>query len=358
MSTSPRTNGQLVRTAALGLTAFLVAILLAVNFNRLPLVGGGLTEYKAEFTDASGLREGEEVRIAGIKVGTVTDIALDGDKVVVTFEVSGVELGDQSTASIEVKTLLGQHHLAVTPRGSTSLDEGATISLQRTSTPLNIVPAFNQLADQSAKIDTDQLAEAFDSLAELEEDTAPHVRDTLRGLGRLSRTLSSRDAEFRQLLARANQVSGVVAARDREFGELLTSSLRVLDVLKQQRTTIDRLIVGTSALSVQLTGLVRDNRADANLALERLNGVLAVFRLNRAEINRTIELGAVYAREFVNTVGTGPWFDATNKYPNGMTLCHAGGSGPFDRLLADAFSQANGGKAACLPLSDSDGGAP
>ncbi|KAA1427816.1 MCE family protein [Nocardioides antri] len=356
MSTSTRTNGQIARTAVLGLTAAILATLLAVNFNRLPLVGGGLTEYKAEFTDASGLVEGEEVRIAGIKVGTVTDIALDGDKVVVTFGVSGVELGDQSTASIEVKTLLGQHHLAVTPQGSGTLEQGATIPVQRTSTPLNIVPAFNQLADHSAKIDTQQLAAAFNSLAELAEDTAPHVRGTLRGLSRLSRTVSSRDVELKELLARANQVSGVVAARDRELGELLTSSLRVLTVLRQQRTTIDRLIAGTTALSLQLTGLVRDNQADAHIALERLNGVLAVLRDNRAEIDRIIELGAVYGRVFVNTVGTGPWFDGTNKYPNGMTLCHAGGTGPFDGLLADAFVQGNNGKDACLPLGESEGG--
>lgn len=232
------------------------------------------------------------------------------------------------------------------------MEEGATIPLQRTSTPLNIVPAFNQLADHSAKIDTQQLAAAFDSLAALAEDTAPHVRGTLRGLGRLSRTVSSRDAELRELLSRANQVSGVVAARDREFGELLTSSLRVLEVLERQRTTINRLIAGTSDLSVQLAGLVRDNQADAQVAFERLNGVLDVLRRNRAEIDRIIELGAVYGRVFANTVGTGPWFDGTNKYPNGMTLCHAGGSGPFDGLLADAFVQGNNGKDACLPLGE------
>lgn len=357
MSTATRTNSELVRIAVVGLAGALVVILLVVNFNRLPVLGAGLTEYRAEFADASGLVEGEEVRVAGVKVGTVTDIALDGDKVVATFEVSDVELGDRSTASIEVKTLLGQHHLAVTPRGSTALREGATIPLRRTATPLNIVPAFNRLADQSAKIDTDQLARAFEALADVEEGTTPHVRDTLRGLGRLSRTVSSRDEELRELLARANQVSGVVAARDREFSQLLSSSLRVLAVLKQQRTAIDRVITGTSALSAQLTGLVRDNEADANVALKRLNGVLDVLRRNRAEIDRIIVVGDVYAREFVNTVGTGPWFDSTNKYPNGMTLCHAGGSGPLDRILAEAFSQANNGKDACLPLHDSEGGA-
>jgi hypothetical protein len=41
-----------------------------------------------------------------------------------------------------------------------------------------------------------------------------------------------------------------------------------------------------------------------------------------------------------------------------MTLCHAGGSGPFDGLLAEALSQANDGKDACLPVNGSEGGAP
>jgi phospholipid/cholesterol/gamma-HCH transport system substrate-binding protein len=286
-------------------------------------------------------------------VGSVTGISLAGDKVVATFGVRNLTLGDQSTASIEVKTVLGQHYLGLVPRGSNPLPEGGTIRLANTSTPLNIVPAFNRLASQSHEIDTDQVAESFDAMTELLDATGPDIKEMLNGLGRLSRVVSSQDAEFRQLFERTTVVTGALASRDREFGQLITSSNRVLKVLKQQRKTIDRIIAGTTALSVQLTGLVHDNEADFNAALKHLNRVLAVLRDNRKQIDQIIEIGDVYAREFVNVVGTGPWFDSTVKFPNGMALCANGGAGVVEQIVADAFAGVSGTGEACIPFGDS-----
>ncbi len=347
-----------VHLALLGITLILAMLALAMNFQRLPLVGGGAT-YRAEFADAAGLVKGEEVRVAGIKVGAVTGITLEGDHVVVEFRAEDVELGDRTTASIEVKTLLGQHHLSVSPAGSGSLDEDDLIPLERTSTPLNIVPAFQRLTEQTQAIDTDQVAAAFDSLSAVLETTAPELTGTLTGLSRLSRAVSSRDQQLRELFARAGRVTGVVAARDVEIGQLLRASNSILEVLARRRDTIARIIDGTSALSVQLRGLVADNRATLGPALDKLNQVLEVLRANRAQLDETLKWTAVYAREFTSVGGTGHWFDASLKYPRGFAVCTNGNS-PLDQLIGAALSQANqaqnNSSTPCLPLGKASGG--
>jgi phospholipid/cholesterol/gamma-HCH transport system substrate-binding protein len=353
MST-PRTERELVRTAVIGIALLALLFTVAINFQRLPLVGGG-TEYRAEFADASGLVSGEEVRVAGIKVGTVKDITLGHAKVVVTFTVKDVDLGRQSTASIEVKTLLGQHYLGVTPLGSGKLGKDATIPLARTTTPVNIVPAFQQLTTETEKIDTAGVAKAFDTLATTLDRTAPEMTQTLRGLSRISSSVTVRDEQIRELFTRASQVSGVVADRDQDIATLIGATNTVLAELDRRRATITRVILGTRSLARQLSGLVTDNRAQLTPALAKLNGVLAVLRKNRTNIDQAIRVGAVYAREFVNVGGSGHFFDTTIKAPHGFALCSNGGlPAGLDAILGPVLSQANqsvnGSSKPCLPL--------
>jgi len=363
---APRTERQLIRIALVGIAVLSLGIALAVNFQRLPLVGGGAT-YQAEFADAAGLVPGEEVRVAGIKVGQVTGLELgSGDsraRVVVTFRVKGVDLGDATTAGIEVKTLLGQHYLSLEPAGNGKLDEGAVIPLGRTSTPVNIVPAFQRVTEQAQGIDTEQVAAAFDALSETLTRTAPEMTETLRGLSRISASVSIRDEEIRELFARTSFVSGVVADRDADIARLLTDTSTVLAELERRRATITRIIDGTTDLARQLSGLVTDNSTVLEPALTKLNGVLAVLRKNRANIDEALKVGAVYGREFANVGGTGRWFDASIKIPQGVAVCSTGGlPGGIGTLLDSVLSQlnesVNESDKPCLPLGPAVGEAP
>ncbi|GAA1934661.1 MCE family protein [Nocardioides marmoribigeumensis] len=345
--------------AVVGLVLIALLLLVAGSWQRLPFVDRS-TSYRAEFTDAAGLVTGEEVRVAGVKVGTVRDIELAGDKVVVGFTVTGVRLGTRTEAGIEVKTLLGQHFLSVTPAGQGSLREDALIPVARTSTPVNIVPAFNRLADETAHTDTAQVAAAFDSLATTLRRTAPDMEGALTGLSRLSTSVTKRDRQIASLFDKAESVTGVVAARDKELGELLTASDQVLSVLERRKETIREVISGTRALAVQLRGLVRDNRAALGPALEDLDTVVRVLRRNEDDIERSLTYLAPYAREFTNVGGSGEWFDSSLKFPKNLSLCSTGDStdptgGLLDPVLSALNQQVNGSSQPCLPLGPATG---
>jgi phospholipid/cholesterol/gamma-HCH transport system substrate-binding protein len=345
--------------AVVGLVLLALLLLVAGSWQRLPFVDRS-TSYRAEFTDAAGLVAGEEVRVAGVKVGTVRDLRLDGDKVVAEFTVTDVRLGDRTEAGIEVKTLLGQHFLSVTPAGSGSLEEGALIPVERTSTPVNIVPAFNRLADETAKTDTAQVAQAFETLSTTLRRTAPDMEGALTGLSRLSTSVTKRDEQITQLFDKAESVTGVVAARDKELGELLTASDQVLSVLERRRETIREVISGTRDLAGQLQGLVKDNRAAIGPALRDLDRVLAVLRSNERNISRSLTYLAPYAREFTNVGGTGEWFDSSLKFPKNFAVCSTGDStdptgGLLDPVLSALNQQVNGSSRPCLPLGPATG---
>src|SRR5690348_11634814 len=121
-----------VKVGAVSLIVLFAFILIAFKAESLPLIGGGDTYYAA-FTDSSGLKPNDEVRIAGVRVGKVTAVDLDGDHVKVTFRISsGAKFGADTNAEIKVKTLLGAMFLALDPKGSGQLAKGATIPTSRT----------------------------------------------------------------------------------------------------------------------------------------------------------------------------------------------------------------------------------
>lgn len=298
-----------VTIGAIGVGVIAAMMLVAFKAGDLPLIGGGDTYY-AEFSEAGGLKPNDEVRIAGVRVGQVEKLSIDRGHVLVEFKVDGDErFGTATGASIRVKTLLGAMYLALEPAGPGQLGEGDAIPLERTVAPYDVVDAFSDLSTVEQKIDTDQLADSLDTLSSLLADTPDDVRTSLTGLSRLSRTLASRDDDLQNLLANASKVSGVLAQRNDSIETLFRDGDTLLRALYDRRTAVHRLLVATTDLSEQLSGLVADTEADLTPALERLDRVVALLDSRQQELDDSLRLMAPFYRVFANTLGTGPWFD-------------------------------------------------
>lgn len=299
-----------VTIGAAGLTALALLTVAAFNADSLPLIGDGET-YSAAFSEAGGLKPGDEVRIAGVKVGKVDEVDLDGDHVKVVFRVKGdPAFGTRTGAAIRIKTILGAKYLALEPKGSGQLAPGSEIPLSRTTPAYDVVAAFSDLTTTTEQVDTERLAKALDTLSATFEDSPAEVRASLEGLSRISRTVASRDQQLRELLAHANGVSGVLAARSGEFSKLVKDGDALFTEIARRRAAIHALLKSSAALGIQLSGLVRDNKAEIGPALEGLNQVVAMLERNQASLDRSIKLMAPYVRVFTNTLGNGRWFDS------------------------------------------------
>ncbi|MFQ6173104.1 MCE family protein [Oryzobacter sp. R7] len=308
--TGPLKEKDPLRLGVVGILVVVLLLVLAFNASNLPLIGGG-DRYSAAFTEAGGIRDGDDVRIAGVKVGDVTGVELDGSHVRVDFRVTddGIGFGPQTAASIRIKTLLGEKYLSLEPRGSGQLEEGSQIPLTRTVSSYDVISAFSDLTTTTEQVDTDQLAASLDVLATEFKDTPENVRAALDGMRRLSATIADRDAKLRELLRAANSVTGTVAEQNAVVDRLIDDADLLLVELEKRREAIHTLFQNTSALAKEVTGLVRDNRAELRPALEELKKVLAVLQKHDEDLQRTIASMAPFTRVFANTLGTGPWFD-------------------------------------------------
>ncbi|MEI5007947.1 MCE family protein [Streptomyces sp. PmtA] len=299
-----------VTIGAVGLTTLALLAVAAFNADDLPLIGDGET-YTAAFSEAGGLKPGDEVRIAGVKVGEVDEVDLDGDHVRVVFRVKGEPaFGTRTGAAIRVKTILGAKYLALRPEGPGRLRPGSEIPLNRTTPAYDVVTAFSDLTTTTEKVDTQRLATALNTISTTFEDSPAEVRESVRGLSQISRTVASRDRALRELLDHANGVSGVLAERSREFSVLVKDGDALFQEISRRRAAIHALLKSSAALGIQLSGLVEDNSKEIGPALKGLNQVVGMLERNQAALDRSVRLLAPYVRVFTNTLGNGRWFDS------------------------------------------------
>lgn len=294
---------------AVGLALLALVSLVAYNADALPLLASGTT-YSATFTEAAGLRPGDEVRVAGVKVGKVTGVSLDGASVKVVFRVAHTWIGDASTAAIGIKTLLGDKYLAVDPLGSRRQDPGRRIPVGRTTSPYDVTQAFEGLGRTLGAIDTGKLAASFQAVSDTFKDTPASVRSAATGLSSLSRTIADRDSQLANLLGGSRQLTRTLSDQSGRVQTLLTDGDLLLGEINSRRDAIHNLLTGTERLGTELQGLVADDNRQLGPTLDALDRVTAVLRANQSSLDRTLALAGPYYRLVGNTLGSGRWFDS------------------------------------------------
>jgi phospholipid/cholesterol/gamma-HCH transport system substrate-binding protein len=308
MSTPFRERNPVI-VGAISLAMIAGLMLVAFKAQDLPLIGGGTTYY-ASFSDASGIKPNDEVRIAGVRVGKVTGVDLAGDHVKVTFKIkTDSPFGTQTGAEIKVKTLLGSMFLALQPKGTGQLKAGSDIPRSRTQSAYNVVDAFSGLASRAEAINVPQLSKSLDVVASATKNTPQAFQATLKGLSRLSANVAARDGQINTLLTNLHKVSGILSTHDQDIVALMKDSDTLMRALVARRAAVHRLLVSTSSFSRQLTLLVQQSRADLKPALSNLQSVVDLLLKNQNNLDQSLRLMAPFYRVFANTLGNGPWFD-------------------------------------------------
>ncbi|MBC6461373.1 MCE family protein [Actinomadura sp. HBU206391] len=294
----------------IGLGVIVAGLVFALNLQNIPFIAGGTT-YNAAFAEAAGLKKDEEVRIAGVKVGKVTGLRLERGHVRVDFRVDdGVRLGDLTRAEIKIKTVLGAHYVSLDPRGPGRQDPERQIPVSRTATPFEIVPAISELSERAGDIDTKQLAQSLDVLSSTFENSPEEIKGSLRGLRRLSQTISSRDDQLHELVGRSKNVTKVLADRNAQLVKLVEDGDKILRAVQARRAVIHQLLVNTVTLTQQVNALISENDKEIGPMLANLQRVNKILLKNQDDLDRTIRLLAPYGRQFTDATGSGRWFDS------------------------------------------------
>jgi phospholipid/cholesterol/gamma-HCH transport system substrate-binding protein len=303
-------GSNLIRPGIIGIVVLVLVIAVGLQPERLT-AWATAARYQALFAEAGGLTEGNAVRLSGVKVGSVSDVSLDADKVRVTFTIdSKIRLGSDTTAHIRTGTLLGERVLVVESAGSERLKLSDVIPMSRTSSPYSLTQAVSDLTTNTAATDTDTVNASLDTLSDTLDQIAPQLGSSFDGLTRVSRALNGRNDTLRKLLSNAGQVSGVLGERSRQLNTLILNANDLLGVLNDRREAIVDLITSISAVARQLSGLVADNEAELAPTLDKLNSVTAMLEKNRDNIAKALPGLAKYQVTQGEAVANGFYYNA------------------------------------------------
>lgn len=303
-------GSKLIRSGFIGLV--LIGLIISVGLQPQKLWSLATSiRHQALFAEAGGIAPGNDVKVSGVKVGTVSDVRLQQGKALVTFNVDGrVRLGSDTTAHIRTGTLLGQRVLTLESDGKGQLRSTDVIPLSRTGSPYSLTDAVSEFAGNTRDTDTAALNQSLDTLSMTLNRLAPQLGPTFDGISRLSKSLNSRNESLSGLLKSAAEVTKVLSDRSEQVNTLILQANELLGVLEQRRYAIVNLLANTSALSQQLSGLVADNEADLAPALEKLNAVTAMLQRNNDNITKAMAGLAKFQLTQAEAVNNGFYYNA------------------------------------------------
>jgi phospholipid/cholesterol/gamma-HCH transport system substrate-binding protein len=290
----------------LGIIVLVIVLGVGQSFASVPMLFATPTYY-AQFSDTGGINTGDKVRIAGVDVGLVRSMKIDGDKVVIGYSLGGTQIGTESRASIRTDTILGRRNVEIEPRGTKPLRANGILPLGQTTTPYQIYDAFFDVTKAASGWDTQTVKRSLNVLSETIDQTYPHLSAALDGVARFSDTIGKRDDQIKQLLASANKIAGVLGNRGEQVNRLLVNAQSLLAAINQRSYAVSMLLERVNSFSEQVKGFIDDN-PNLNRVLEQLRTISDVLRDRKFDLMQTLTTVAKFLASLGEAVASGPYF--------------------------------------------------
>jgi len=292
---------------------------------------GPTSEYQAVFTNATDVVNGDDVRIAGVKVGTVQSVAIyHTDEALVSFTVdAGRELTRSTHATIRYRNLVGERYIALTPGQGPGgvLPPGGTIPLSRTAPALDLTVLFNGFKPLFQALNPHDVNKLAYEIIRVFQGEGGTLDGLLAHTASVTSTLADRDQVIGELIDNLNQVMATVGDRDTELARLLVRLRQLVSGLTQDRQAILGSLSSVSRLTSQTANLVTGIRPGLRTDIKQLGQVAGTLDRNKAELDRAIKVLPIKLDKIGSTATYGSWFNfylcnftGRVKLPNGTYL--------------------------------------
>ena len=276
MSRGISTTGAAWRFAIFAVVTVLATGLLAVTIANVDTRSS--THYAAVVSDAANVIAGDEVRLAGVRVGTVNGVSLyDGRYAKVDFSVvDSVPLTTTTRIEVRYRNLIGQRYLAVVDGagGGRPLAAGATIPMSRTSPALNLTTLFNGFRPLLTGLDPADVNQLSYQLVQVLQGEGGTVTSLFRQVGSLTNSLADRDKLIGSVIDNLDASLGPIAAHDRQLSALIGNVQTFISGLSRDRQAIGQSLVSIDHLTGATASLLHDARPALDDDIKSL-GVLA-----------------------------------------------------------------------------------
>lgn len=287
-----RTSGDLVRLLIfIAVTSLATGVLVVVIGN---ITFQSTNSYKAIFSDVSGLNTGDDVRIAGVRVGSVQGIKIiNGNDAEVTFSVAtSAALNRSETATIRYRNLVGQRYLSLAEgTGSAkTLPVNATLPLSQTFPALDLTTLFNGFKPLFAALTPDDVNQLSYEMIRVFQGEGSDLNGLLQTTASITNTLADRDQVIGSLITNLNAVVGTVGQRNAEFNGLITQFQSFLRGLAQDKDALLGPLNSISNLTTQTADLVGGVRPGFVQDIKGLRALAGNLNRNAALIDRELQI--------------------------------------------------------------------
>jgi phospholipid/cholesterol/gamma-HCH transport system substrate-binding protein len=304
------------------LVVFLVITTLATYVLAVTIANsdyGSTRSYKAQFTDITGLELGDDVRIAGVRVGTVTGIQIEKlqppkqsiAQVAFTVQKSR-SLPSDVTAQIRYRNLIGQRYVDIEQgagRPSTTLKSGGLIPIDRTQPAVDLTVLFQGFQPLVEGLDASALNKLSLDVINTLQGEGGALESLFSELGDLTNSLADKDAVIGDLINNLTGVLTAVGDRDQELSQLIIQLKNFVSGLAADRTTIGNAIDGINNLANSTTGLLKQVRAPLAADIKDLTGLVANLNANGSTIKYVVQQLPPTLAGLIRTASYGSWFN-------------------------------------------------
>ncbi|WP_347058037.1 MCE family protein [Blastococcus sp. HT6-30] len=282
--------------------------------------------YRAQFTDVAGLVEGDEVRIAGVRVGQVTGIGLaeatDHPVAEVALEVSAdVPLPAGVEATIRYRNLVGQRYIALEEGDGSAgrtLEEDALIPLARTTPALDLTTLFGGFQPLLRALSPADMNRLSFEIIQVFQGEGGTVQSLLSHIASLSGSLADKDAVIGSVIENLTTVLGSVAARDEQLSGLVVSLQQFVTGLAADSEAIFDSLSTIDGLARATTELLVDVRAPLAADIQGLGRLSTNLADSGDVLENFLQLAPTKLDLVTRTAVNGSWFN--------FYLCGASGN--------------------------------
>ncbi|WP_193614767.1 MCE family protein [Nocardioides lijunqiniae] len=306
-----RTLNDLMKLMVFIVVTTLATGVLVVTIGNLTF--GGSRNYEAEFVDATGVVKGDDVRIAGVKVGTVSDVEIvDRTRARVSFSVEDeTRLTESTHALIKYRNLVGQRYISLTTEIGEGdvLDDGDTIPVDRTSPALDLTVLFNGFKPLFEALSPDDVNKLSYEIVQVFQGEGGTLESLLGNTASITSTLAARDQVIGDLITNLNQVLDNLADRDDQLTDLIKTFRTFVGGLNKDRDAILDSLDQISSLSVETADLVKGIRPPFVQDIKQLRRFSENVARNKGELDRALQVLPIKLEKVGRTAIYGSWFN-------------------------------------------------
>lgn len=254
---------------------------------------GSTNGYSAVFTNASRLAAGQTVRVAGIRVGTVTDVSLRPDRtVLVEFDADQkVKLTSGTNAAIRYLNLTGDRFLDLSdgPGSTRLMPPGSQIPVDRTQPALDLDLLLSGLKPVIKGLNPQDVNALSASLVQVFQGQEGTLDSLLAKTSSFTNTLADNNQTVEQLIDNLNSTLGTLSKDGDQFSGTIDRLEKLITGLSQDRDPIGTAITSLDTGTASITDLLTQARPPLAGTIDQLNRLAPNLDAKRSSLDGALQ---------------------------------------------------------------------